>query len=269
MTPLPETFTALCLVVSLLGLQHGFDADHLAAIDGLTRHNTRLGRVWGRYCGLLFSAGHGAVVIVVALAIGTVLNRSTPPQWLDATGAWISIGFLYTIGALNLHRALRTAPGEVVAPAGLRSRVFARVLRAEHPLSVAGVGALFAVSFDTMSQAALFGATASHGGTGALALVLGLCFMLGMMASDGLNGLWISRLIHRADARAAFASRVLSVTIATASLGVATFNVARRLAPAVDGWSDGRELAIGLALVATIVAGYVIAMQATRSSRSA
>ena len=37
MHDLPATWTALCELVFLLA-RHGFDADHLAAIDGMTRH---------------------------------------------------------------------------------------------------------------------------------------------------------------------------------------------------------------------------------------
>ena len=41
MHDLPTEWTALCALVFLLGLKHGFDADHLATIDGLTRFNAR------------------------------------------------------------------------------------------------------------------------------------------------------------------------------------------------------------------------------------
>ena len=36
---LAPDFVGLACVVLLLGLRHGFDADHLAAIDGLACHN--------------------------------------------------------------------------------------------------------------------------------------------------------------------------------------------------------------------------------------
>lgn len=41
MTALPTDSLALVLLVFVLGLKHGFDADHLATIDGLTRYNAR------------------------------------------------------------------------------------------------------------------------------------------------------------------------------------------------------------------------------------
>ena len=67
MSPLPADNFALVLLVFVLGVKHGFDADHLATIDGLTRFNARANPRWARFCGTLFSLGHGAVVIAIAL----------------------------------------------------------------------------------------------------------------------------------------------------------------------------------------------------------
>ena len=66
MHDLPTDWTALAALVFLLGLKHGFDADHLATIDGLTRFNARHRRPFARYCGALFSLGHGALNLIVA-----------------------------------------------------------------------------------------------------------------------------------------------------------------------------------------------------------
>ena len=43
MATLPTDFNALAAVVFLLGMRHGFDADHLATIDALTRIGRRTG----------------------------------------------------------------------------------------------------------------------------------------------------------------------------------------------------------------------------------
>ncbi len=61
------------------------------------------------------------------------------------------------------------------------------------------IGAAFALSFDTVSQAALFTATAVYFGGLEDALALADTFLLGMLVTDGANGLWISRLIAPAD----------------------------------------------------------------------
>lgn len=259
MHELPTEWTALAALVFLLGLKHGFDADHLATIDGLTRFNARVRRPWARYCGALFSLGHGLVVIAIALGVGLASARWDAPAWLEASGMWISLFFLTALGVLNLRAVLVTPPHEIVAPVGLKGRVLGRLNRAGHPLLVAVVGALFALSFDTVSQAALFAMTAAQFGGVQHALLLGLLFMLGMLVTDGVNGLWISRLIARADQLALIASRVMSVAVAGVSLLVAAFGVAKMTLPAVDAWSDGRELAFGSIVVAVIAGSYLLA----------
>src|SRR5512137_1976848 len=110
MHDLPTEWSALCALVFLLGLKHGFDADHLATIDGLTRFNTRAGRPFARYCGVLFSLGHGLVVLAVAVLVSLASTRWETPQWLETSGVWISIGFLTLLGVLNLRAVFAAAP---------------------------------------------------------------------------------------------------------------------------------------------------------------
>src|SRR5258708_39733260 len=98
---LPSHWLALVGVVFLLGLKHGLDPDHLAAIDGLTRFNARERPALSRWSGLLFSAGHGVVVTLVAIAVATVATEWKAPEWLENAGTWISIGFLSALGTAN------------------------------------------------------------------------------------------------------------------------------------------------------------------------
>jgi high-affinity nickel-transport protein len=259
MHDLPTEWTALAALVFLLGLKHGFDADHLAAIDGLTRYNARLGRRFARYCGALFSLGHGLIVLAIAIAVGLASESWTAPEWLELSGAWISIGFLTLIGIVNLRAVLAAAPHEVVAPIGIKGRFLGRLNQAGRPWSVALVGALFALSFDTVSQSALFALTAAQFGGLEHALALGLLFVLGMLVTDGINGLWISRLIARADQIAVIASRVMSLAVSSVALLVAAFGAAKLALPVVDAWSDGKELAFGAIVVIVIGASYLVA----------
>lgn len=259
---LPTHWLSLMAVVFLLGLKHGLDPDHLAAIDGLTRFNAaqRKPRL-SRWSGLLFSAGHGLVVTCVAVVVATVATEWAAPAWLEGTGVWISIAFLALLGAANLAAVLRTPRGEVVRPVGLRSRLFARLTRAEHPVLIAAVGAAFALSFDTISQAVLFSVTGSHLAGWAFALLLGLVFTAGMIATDALNGLWVSHLVRRADARAAAASRVMSFAVACVSLAIAALAAARHLVPALDERLDGWSVALSGAVIAVVVIAYATAMR--------
>lgn len=267
METLPADWFALMAVVFAFGLKHGLDADHLAAIDGLTRINGPRHPRLARWCGSLFSLGHGAVVLAIAAAVGGAAARFEVPQWLNDTGAWISIAVLTMLGLMNLVAVVTTPADQVVAPLGLRSRLFR--LDAQRPLAVAAVGALFALSFDTVSQAALFALAAAHFGGLGHALLLGASFTLGMLIADGLNGLWISRLLRRADRAARIASRVMGVVVALTSLAVAALGAAKYLSPAVAAWSEGRELVFGGALLAMIAVSYLATRRLARVPRLA
>lgn len=269
METLPNDWLALAALVFVLGLKHGGDADHLATIDGLTRFNAERNPRLARFCGALFSLGHGAVVLAIALAVSTVAGQWQVPGWVESFGTWISIGFLAALGLLNLHAVLAAAPDAVVQPLGLKGRAFARLQRTTRPLLVAAVGALFALSFDTMSQAALFALAGVQFGGWQPALALGGLFTLGMLVTDGINGFWISRLLRRADAAACVASRVMGLSVAAVSLAVAAFGVARCFSPQVQAWSEGRELACAALLLAVVGASYLFALRLTRRPQTA
>jgi high-affinity nickel-transport protein len=280
-TSLPDSLLPLAMLVFMLGIKHGFDADHLAMIDGMTRLNAARGRGFARYCGTLFSLGHGAVVVLIALGIGIAGARARTPLWLETSGGWISVLFLAGLGLLNLHAVFAAAPDEVVAPVGLKGRFLGRLAAADSPILVALVGALFALSFDTVAQAGLFAVAASQNGSaaavpvlaaadagarGAMAadwsallrtLLLGLLFLAGMLVTDTVNGLWVSRLIARSDQLARVASRVLSLAVAGVTLLVAGFGAAQLLMPAVARWSDGLGLAFSAAVIGIVFASFI------------
>jgi len=260
----PSDWSSLLILTFVLGMKHGFDADHLATIDGLTRFNARARPRMARYCGMLFSLGHGAVVVGIALGISVIAGQWAVPEWFGILGALVSIAFLVALGSLTLAAVLRAGPQEVVQPVGLKGRQLGGLGQASQPLLVAVVGALFALSFDTLSQAAFFALTATQFGGWQHALVLGLLFTVGMLLSDGINGLWIARLIARADQVALVASRVMGLVVSGVSLLVAGFGVAKLLSPAVDAWSEGKELIFGFALVAIIAISFVAAIRLTR-----
>jgi high-affinity nickel-transport protein len=260
----PADWLSLLLLTFVLGMKHGFDADHLATIDGLTRHNSRVRPALARYCGTLFSLGHGAVVMAIALGVSAAAGQWAVPQWFGTLGALISIGFLAALGMLNLAAVLRAGPDQVVQPVGVKGRLLGSLRHVSNPLAVALVGALFALSFDTLSQAAFFALAATQFGGWQHALVLALLFMLGMLLTDGINGLWIARLIRRADQTARIASRVMGLVVAGVSLLVAAFGAAKLLLPGVDAWSEGRELQFGAALVAVIALSFLAAMRLAR-----
>lgn len=256
MEALPSHWLSLIAVVFLLGLKHGLDPDHLAAIDGLTRFNAANRPRLSRWSGLLFSAGHGLVVTAIAVAVATVASEWRAPAWLEDAGAWISIAFLALLGVANLASVIGTPRGAPVRPLGLRGRLFARFVRAEHPVLVAAVGAAFALSFDTISQAVLFSITGSNIAGWLFAASLGLVFTAGMMATDALNGFWVSRMLERSGAQQAAASRVMGVAIGVVALAIAAAGAWRyvsRTEP-LESWG----LALGIAVLTSVAAAYLL-----------
>jgi high-affinity nickel-transport protein len=262
MENLPHDWLALLALVFTLGMKHGLDPDHLAAIDSLTRFNAASRRLGlARWSGLLFSLGHGAVVMAVAAAVGIFARHWEIPTWVEGFGAWISILFLLALGTANLAAVFKAAPGEIVRMAGLKGRWLEKLSQASHPVLIAGVGALFALSFDTLSQTALFSLTASSMAGWMFSVALGMVFMLGMIATDGINGLWISRLLNRADQRALIASRVMGLTVGGLSILVGLFGIGRYFVPAVAAHSEGHELMMGLTVIATVTLSFYLALR--------
>ncbi len=264
MNELPATWMALCLVAFVFGAKHGLDADHLATIDGLTRYNGSTNPRLARLAGTLFSLGHGAVVMLVALVAGSLADGWRTPGWLEAAGVAVSVACLFALGFVNLRAVLVADPRTIVAPAGIKSRLLGRYFAVHRAWAVAGVGALFALSFDTVSQAALLALAAGRFGGVVDALFLAGLFVAGMLAMDGLNGVWISRLIRRADRGAIVASRVMAVAVGGISLAVGVLTLTRWFSPVVDEWTKGREPVFGAAVVIGVLAAFAFAMLAAR-----
>jgi high-affinity nickel-transport protein len=259
----PNSFALVTLALTL-GVRHGLDADHLVAVDSLTRFNLDARPRFARWCGVVFSLGHGAVVLAVALVAGLLAGRWQVPDGFRDIGAWISIAFLAALGGLNLWAVWRTPAGAMVRPVGLRGRLLGRLMRTSRPGAVAVVGALFALSFDTLTQAALLALAAQQVATWQFGVVLGLCFVLGMTAVDGANGLWVASLLGAADRRARIASRVMGVAVGTLSLAVAALGAWRYGSPSAVQWLEGRELALGIGLLGAVLVAFLLALVASR-----
>lgn len=260
-------FSSLMAFALLFGLKHGFDADHLASIDGLARLQAQRGRHGlARCAGLMFSVGHGFVMLAAAWLF-VQLGVGQLPQWLEPLGAWISIVFLGWIGIVNMRNALRPAGSAVQM-----SPLVRWVMQLPLPRGVAGgllVGALFALSFDAMSIAAWFGlAGARHGGL-AGTLILSLCFVGGMVLTDAINGLVVANLIRRSQGFVERAGRVFSLLVAGSALLVAAFGVSKFASGAVDAWADGKELIFGLLVFGIVVCSYGIARRLNQGQAAA
>jgi nickel/cobalt transporter (NiCoT) family protein len=207
----------LGLAAYLLGLRHGFDADHISAVDDTTRYLLQRGkRPLG--LGFFFSLGHSTVVFLLAaclIASATAVRHDLP--WLQSFGALIGGGvsafFLLLIGTLNLLVVLdllnvwsraRSATHshahleELLARRGFINRLFGARLRrfVEHSWQMYPLGLLFGLGFDTASEIAVLAMSAGAAAgdlPAAAALSLPILFTAGMCAVDTTDGVLMSR----------------------------------------------------------------------------
>lgn len=207
----------LMILIALgLGLRHGLDLDHLATIDAIARTTKERGAV-SKMAGFLFSLGHGCIVTAVSLVIGGGLIEASTPDWLEELGNMISLFFLGFFGVLNLWSVFQSSSS--ATPKGIKSYVVKKILHKNlSPSLIILIGALFALSFDTFSQIALFSISATLMSGLFFSGLLGFCFMLGMMLTDGFNGLFVSKLIQRADRASSLFSKGLGLFISLFSL---------------------------------------------------
>lgn len=265
MESLPQDWPALALLVFGLGLKHGFDADHLATIDGLVRANARLRPRLARRCGVLFSLGHGGVVLAIGCLVSLLAGHWAVPEWLETFGVLSSVLCLFVLGLANFRAVLRAPADRPVPLVGVKGRWLGGWRAAGRPSLIVLIGALFALSFDTLSQAALFGMAARHQGGGWPILGLAGLFTSGMLVADGLNGLWVAHLVDRADRMALLASRCMSLTIAGLSLAVAALVTAGHCFPGIDARLARQEWLQGPAVVAVTAAGFLLARALVRT----
>ncbi len=248
-------------LVGMLGFRHGFDADHIAVVDGMTRARQLHHSYWtSRLVGLQFALGHSAVILLASL----LLYRQSValPHWLDGLGMVISTVFLLVIAASNLAHALRPAAGP--APVGPVTATLLRLTgRQLHPVLV---GMAFAMSFDALAQAAFFASRGSEfSGLGAVALLAGV-FGLGMMLADATNGALLNWFASRSDRLARQASRFSSGFIALIAMLTAGAGLLRGLeAGFAQVWDDmGLWLGVGLLALTSLVYAARIAVQRAR-----
>lgn len=201
------------LLAYTFGLRHAVDADHIAAIDNVTRklmHEKKnpLG------AGLFFSLGHSSVVILmtvaVALTAATLAERFEGMKaWGGAIGTSVSAFFLLVLAFANLlilisvYRTFRAVRrGEPLVEQDLdillnQRGFFARIFRplfaiVSRSWHLYPIGFLFGLGFDTATEIALFGisATQAHGGLSFWSVMaLPVLFTAGMTLVDTTDGI--------------------------------------------------------------------------------
>jgi high-affinity nickel-transport protein len=202
-----------------LGARHAFDADHISAVDNVTR-KLLAERKRPLGTGFFFALGHSAVVVVVGVGI-TIAAKAVFGAMVDPDSAYetvggvvgtlLAAGFLYLIAALNLvvlagiakvFRAMRHGDYDEVElerqlqARGLMYRFFGRFTRSiDHSWQMFFVGNVFGIGFDTATEVVLLAATAYAATSGLpfyAVLALPLLFAGGMTLFDTLDGCFMN-----------------------------------------------------------------------------
>jgi nickel/cobalt transporter (NiCoT) family protein len=195
-----------------LGLRHAVDADHISAIDNVTRKLLQERRQ-PLAVGLFFSLGHSTIVVALCVAVAVAASLVSA-KFVALEGAGSLIGtsisalFLIAIAIINIfvlasifNAFQRTRRGEAfpdltldefLAKRGLVGRLFRPLLRiVNESWHMYPVGLLFGLGFDTATEVAVLGIAAieaAHGLPIFLILLFPLLFTAGMSLIDTTDG---------------------------------------------------------------------------------
>jgi high-affinity nickel-transport protein len=194
------------------GLRHAFDADHIAAIDNVTRKLMQEGKR-PVTVGFFFSLGHSTVVValVVLLALTTtaLADRYFAFKSIGgAIGTGVSALFLFGVAVANVlvliqvYKTFRSVkrggcvPEEhlerVLTQRGLLTCTFRRLFHLiERSWHMYPVGLLFGLGFDTATEVGLLGISAAQASEGLpiwSILIFPALFTAGMSLMDTTDG---------------------------------------------------------------------------------
>jgi len=196
------------LLAYSFGLRHAVDADHIAAIDNVTRKLMQEGKR-PVAVGFMFSLGHSTVVVLGATAIaGAALSLQhrfeTFKNIAGVIGTSVSALFLLAIAIANLfvlrtvyQTFLRVRRGEpyieedlniLLSGRGFLARLFRPMFRMiSRSWHMYPLGFLFGLGFDTATEIGLLGISASEASKGlslSAILVFPVLFAAGMSLID-------------------------------------------------------------------------------------
>jgi nickel/cobalt transporter (NiCoT) family protein len=191
-----------------LGLRHAFDADHIAAIDNVTRKLIQDGR-WPVAVGFFFSLGHSTIVLAFSIAIAiTATTLHSKFDNLTSFGAIVgtlaSAFFLFAIAVANIlvfisiYRTFRAVKSGgkfeeeevdlMLSRRGFIGRLWRPFFRLiERSWHTYPLGVLFGLGFDTATTVGLLGISATQAARGMSIwsiLVFPALFTAGMSLMD-------------------------------------------------------------------------------------
>ena len=198
----------ICAIVYGLGLRHAIDADHITAIDNVTRKLMR-DHQHPVSVGFFFALGHSAIVIIVTLVVALAAGSLGLFAQFQGIGrvisTLVSASLLLAIAYMNIEiyrsirRAQKNPTGELanqddplLAPTSIMSRIFRPVLKlVQRSWHMFPLGFLFGLGFDTATEVAMFGVSTAQASKGlglSAVLVFPVLFTAGMSLIDTLDG---------------------------------------------------------------------------------
>jgi nickel/cobalt transporter (NiCoT) family protein len=195
------------------GLRHAVDADHIAAIDNVTRKLMQQGKR-PVAVGLMFSLGHSTIVIAGSIGIAATAlelqNRIDAVRAIGGViGTLVSALFLFGIAIVNLivlqsvYRSfIRVRRGEpyteedfdlLLGNRGFLSRLFRPMFNLiQSSWHMYPLGILFGLGFDTATEIGLLGISAAEASKGlslSSILVFPVLFAAGMSLIDSTDNI--------------------------------------------------------------------------------
>ncbi|KAF2742878.1 NicO-domain-containing protein [Sporormia fimetaria CBS 119925] len=194
-----------------LGLRHALDADHISAIDLMTRRLIASGQR-PVTVGMFFSLGHSTIVILTSLVVaGTASAISSSFDNFSRVGSIIgssvSAAFLLILGIMNIYilyklvlqmrSLLASEPGTEhgdfeVKSGGLLYNLFHKLFKLiDRPWKMYPLGVLFGLGFDTSSEIAILGISSIQATKGTsiwLIMIFPVLFTAGMCLLDTTDG---------------------------------------------------------------------------------
>ncbi|OGZ05684.1 MAG: hypothetical protein A2845_04660 [Candidatus Lloydbacteria bacterium RIFCSPHIGHO2_01_FULL_49_22] len=203
--------SGLALLSWGFGLRHAMDADHIAAIDNVTRRLLYRGKP-SVGVGPFFSLGHSTIVFLLTIAI-VFFSSFTNGKFesLKAVGgiigASVSSLFLILIGTINLFVLFKLIRALSSVNAGKENsyhghmhlggpieKIFRPLIKmVDTSYKMYFIGFLFGLGFDTATEIGLLAisAVAVQSIPPVAVLILPLAFMAGMTLLDTVNGLFM------------------------------------------------------------------------------
>jgi high-affinity nickel-transport protein len=200
------------LLAYTFGLRHAVDADHIAAIDNVTRKFMQDGRR-PVSVGFYFAFGHSTIVLIAAcFAYWTASTAGKHFEFLKVmggiAGTSVSVFFLFAIALMNLlilrgvYRAFKqVSAGEsyseqnadIFRGNGFLARLLGPLFKLlSQPWQMFPIGLLFGLGFETATEVALLGTSASAGAKGVSfqeVMVFPALFAAGMTLVDTTDGI--------------------------------------------------------------------------------